>query len=196
MSPGPNGVRRRNVYLRTAVSTLVERVEVTTVVYADRQRVYDFLLDFPGYAAYSEHLKRVCQRGDGGPGTRYELQFAWWKLTYTAHSEVTETHPPERIDWRITKDIDATGHWFVESVDPPEGEDVATQVRFLVEYDADSAKVGNIDLPRFVSLSWVVEKVKPKIENEATRIVERVVVDLEGQRRRVELNVDTTPSDG
>jgi uncharacterized membrane protein len=192
---GSNVVRRRNLYLRTAVSTLVERVEVTTVVYAERQRVYEFLLDFPGYAAYSEHLKHVGQRGDGGPGTRYELQFAWWKLTYTAHSEVTETHPPERIDWRITKDIDATGHWFVEPVDPPEGEDVATQVRFLVEYDSDSVTVGNIDLPRFVSLSWVVEKVKPKIRSEATRIVERVVVDLEGQRRRVDLDVDTTPTE-
>jgi len=169
----------------------VERVEVTTVVYADRQRVYEFLLDFPGYAAYSEYLKGVDQHGDGDPGTRYHLKFAWWKLTYTAHSEVTAVDPPGRIDWAITKDIDATGHWFVESVDPPEGEDIATRVRFLVEYDPDSAQVGSIDLPRFVSLSWVVEKVKPKVQSEATRIVERVVVDLEGQRRDVDLDVDT-----
>ncbi|NHN42323.1 SRPBCC family protein [Halorubellus sp. JP-L1] len=173
----------------------MERVEVTTVVYADRQRVYEFLLDFPGYAAYSEHLTHVDQRGDGGPGTRYDLRFAWWKLTYTARSEVTAVDPPARIDWRITKDIDATGHWFVESVDPPAGEDDATEVRFLVEYDAESAAVGSVDLPRFVSLSWVVEKVKPKIRNEASRIVERVVADLEGSRRDVSLDVDTDAPD-
>jgi hypothetical protein len=169
----------------------VERVEVTTVVYADKQRVYEFLLDFPGYAAYSEYLKRVDQHGDGGPGTRYHLRFAWWKLTYTAHSEVTAVDPPTRIDWAITKDIDATGYWRVEPVDPPEGEDVATRVHFAVEYDPDSAKVGSIDLPRFVSLAWVVEKVKPKIQTEATRIVERVVVDLEGDSRTVDLEVET-----
>ena len=169
----------------------MERVEVTTVVYADRERVYEFLLDFPGYAAYSEYLKRVDQHGDGNPGTEYHLAFAWWKLTYTAHSEVTAVDPPTRIDWAITKDIDATGHWRVESVDPPEGEDAATRVHFVVEYDPDSARVGSVDLPRFVSLSWVVEKVKPKIQTEATRIVERVVVDLEGQRREVDLDVDT-----
>jgi uncharacterized membrane protein len=173
----------------------VERVEVTTVVYADRQRVYEFLLDFPGYAAYSEHLKRVDQHGDGGPGTQYHLNFAWWKLTYTAHSEVTAVDSPTQIDWAITKDIDATGYWHVESVDPPEGEDAATHVRFAVEYDPDSAKVGSIDLPRFVSLSWVVEKVKPKIQTEATRIVERVVVDLEGQHRDIDLDVETSSVD-
>jgi len=170
----------------------VERVEVTTVVYADRERVFEFLVDFPGYANYSEHLTRVDQRGDGGEGTRYDLRFAWWKLTYTARSEVVDVDAPDRIDWRITKDIDATGHWVTEPVDPPAGEDAATEVRFRVDYDADSASVGAVDLPRFVSLSWVVEKVKPKIRTEATRIVERVVADLEGERREVELTVDTS----
>lgn len=169
----------------------VERVEVTTVVYADQERVYDFLLDFPGYARYSEYLTRVDQRGDGQVGTQYDLQFAWWKLTYTAQSEVVDVDAPDRIDWRITKDIDATGHWFATPVDAPEGEDAATEVRFLVEYDPDSAKVGNVDLPRFVSISWVIEKVQPKIRSEATRIVERVVADLEGARREVDLTVDT-----
>ncbi len=28
--------------------------------------------------------------GDGASGTRYALHFSWWKLTYTAHSEVTD----------------------------------------------------------------------------------------------------------
>ena len=169
----------------------MERVEVTTVVYADQERVFEFLLDFPGYARYSEYLTRVDQRGDGGVGTRYDLQFAWWKLTYAARSAVVDVEPPDRIDWKVTKDIDATGHWYATPVDPPEGEDAATEVRFLVEYDPDSARVGNVDLPRFVSVSWVVEKAKPKIRTEAERIVERVVADLEGRHREVELAVDT-----
>lgn len=170
----------------------MDELVVRTEVYADPETVYEFLLDFPGYAHYSEYLREVrTLAGDGGPGTRYALTFAWWKLTYTARSKVTGVEPPGRIDWAITKDIDATGHWRVESVDPPEGEDAATRVHFVVEYDPDSARVGSVDLPRFVSLSWVVEKVKPKIQTEATRIVERVVVDLEGQRREVDLDVDT-----
>jgi uncharacterized membrane protein len=174
----------------------VERVEVTTVVYADVDVVYDFLLDFPGYAAYSEHLRRVRQRGDGNPGTEYALEFAWWKIEYTANSKVTGVDRPRQIDWRITKDIDATGHWRVTETDPPAGESTATRVEFAVEYDPDSARVGSIDVPRFVSLSWIVEKVKPKIEAEATRIVERVVEDLEGSAREVELSVDTKTTDG
>jgi uncharacterized membrane protein len=172
----------------------VERLAVTTVVYTDPKSVYAFLLDFPGYAEYSEHLASVRQRGDGGPGTAYALEFTWWKLSYTAHSEVTAVDPPERIDWAITKDIDATGHWRVEPVDPPAGEAAATRVEFQVTYDPSSTRVGNIDLPRFVSLSWVIEKVKPKIRTEAERIVERVVADLEGEARDVELTVETDRS--
>ncbi len=71
--------------LRWSVDTIV----VQTTVYADAETVYDFLLDFPGYASYSKYLTDVRTRtGDGGVGTRYALRFAWWKLSYTAHSEV------------------------------------------------------------------------------------------------------------
>lgn len=171
----------------------MERVEVTTVIYAPPERVFEFLVDFPGYARYSEYLKRVRQDGDGGAGTRYELEFAWWKLTYTAHSEVTDIDPPHTIDWRILKDIDAVGQWRVEPEPEaaPEGVDQASRVRFLVKYDPDSARAGDIKIPRFVSISWVVEKVKPKIRSEAKRIVERVVRDVEGRKRDVDVTIRT-----
>jgi len=166
----------------------VDSVEVTTEVYLPPEEVYDFLLEFTQYAKYSEYLTGVRQFGDGSPGTEYELEFAWWKLTYTARSEVTDVEPPNRIDWRVIKDIDAVGHWAVEEVaeDPPE-----TEVRFHVRYRPDSADNTMVDLPRFVSLDWVVEKVKPKVQNEAERVVRRIVADLEGQPRDVSLEIET-----
>ncbi|WP_418283128.1 SRPBCC family protein [Halorubrum sp. DTA98] len=90
----------------------MDELVVSTEVYADPADVYEFLLEFPRYGRYSEYLREVrTLAGDGGPGTRYALTFAWWKLTYTAHSEVTDVEPPVRIDWAITKDIDAGGCW-------------------------------------------------------------------------------------
>ena len=164
----------------------MDTVEVSTEVHLPPEEVYEFLLDFPRYARYSEHLTDVRQFGDGMPGTEYELDFEWWKLSYTARSRVTDVEPPARIDWRIIKDIDAAGRWHVEPVD-----DDTTRVRMVVEYAPDSAEADALDLPRFVSLEWVVEKVKPKVRAEAERVVRRIVADLEGQRRDVSLDVET-----
>ena len=171
----------------------MDSIEVSTEVYLPPREVYDFLIDFPRYADYSEHLEGVERHGDGTPGTTYDLHFAWWKLTYTARSRVTDVEPPTRIDWRIVKDIDAHGYWQVENIDPPAGRAEASRVRFRVEFDADSVDSGQFDLPRLVSLSWVVEKVKPIIEREAERIVERIVADIEGEARPVDLTVHTRP---
>ncbi|MDS0277263.1 SRPBCC family protein [Halomicroarcula sp. S1AR25-4] len=171
----------------------MDEVEVSTVVYAPPEEMYEFLLDFPGYARYSEYIDRVTQDGDGTPGTNYDLVFSWWKLTYTARSEVTGVDEPERIDWRIVKDIDADGYWYVEEVSAPDGVDVASRVVLHIEFDPDSASSNAVDLPRLVSLDWVIEKVKPLIHKEATRIVERVVADIEGERRDVDLAIQTGP---
>lgn len=173
----------------------MDEVEVSTVVYLPPAEVYEFLLDFPRYANYSEYLTDVRSDGDGSPGTRYALRFAWWKLSYTAHSEVVEVDPPNRIDWRLVKDIDARGYWRVEQApdDAPEGVEMASRVTLRVEFNPDSASSGAVDLPRFVSLSWVIEKVKPKIQSEAERVVERIVADLEGESRDVDLTIHTTP---
>ncbi|WP_255150497.1 SRPBCC family protein [Halorarius halobius] len=169
----------------------MDAVEVTTVVYLPREEVYEFLTDFPGYARYSKHLDGVDQYGDGSPGTEYALHFTWWKLSYTARSEVTATDKPARIDWRLTKDLKATGYWAIESEVPPDDRDVATRVRFRVEYHPDTANEDAISLPRFVSWDWLFEKLEPKVREEAERVVRRIVRDLEGEARPVELEIET-----
>lgn len=173
----------------------MDHVEVSTVVYLPPEEIYEFLLDFPRYADYSKHLREVRSNGDGSPGTTYHITFAWWKLTYTAHSRVTGVDPPTKIDWRITKDIDAGGYWGIEPVPdeaPPEA-DTASRVRLSIQFRPDSADSSTLDLPRFVSLDWVIEKVKPLVREEAERIVERIVADLEGSPREVDLEIHTTP---
>ncbi|GGM72249.1 hypothetical protein J2752_002342 [Halarchaeum rubridurum] len=193
----------------------MKTVEVATTVRAPPEDVYDFLLDFPGYAAYSKHLESVRAHGDGGPGTEYRLTFAWWKLDYTAHTRVTDVERPTRIDWSVTRDLDASGQWLVDPLgaaeDGSDGDDEngneggtgdadtagttdtddtaeACRVRFVVTYDPGSAE-GVLDLPLFASLDWVIEKASELVVEEGRRVVERVVADLEGRRRDVELDV-------
>jgi len=175
----------------------VDTVEVSTVVYLPPSDIYEFLLDFPRYADYSQHLKEVRRTdGDGSPGTRYDITFAWWKLTYTAVSRVTDVDPPNRIDWRLVRDIDARGSWQIapEPESSPGPDIPASRVRLYIEFSPESADARRINLPAFVSLDWVIDRVKPKVKAEAERIVERIVADLEGQRREVDLDIHTTPN--
>lgn len=175
----------------------MDRIHVSTVVRLSPEAVYDFLVDFPRYARYSKHLTDVTAHGDGSPGTEYRLQFAWWKLTYTAHTEVTDADPPRSLDWRVTADLDARGRWRVEPLDsaPADvpGAGPACRVHLEVEFDSESVDSGLLDLPRFVSLDWVVRKVQPILLEEAERVVERIVADLEGQSRDVDLVVHEGP---
>lgn len=167
-----------------------------TVVYRPAEEVYEFLREFPGYANYSEYLDRVDELDPAsGERARYALRFAWWKLEYTARSAVTELVENERIEWELLGDFDAGGRWLVAECDlpedAPEWAETATAVRFEVEYAPETAHSGLVDLPRLVSLDRVIEKVKPLIEREAETVVERAVADLEGERRSVELTVET-----
>jgi uncharacterized membrane protein len=175
----------------------VDRIEVSTVVYLPPAEVYDFLVDFPRYARYSKYLKEVDQHGDGSPGTEYDLRFAWWKLQYTVHSRVTDTVEAARIDWEVVEDVDAAGWWTVEPVDlpedAPEDADAATEIHLVARFDTDSMEWESVSLPRFVSLDWVVGKVKPLALTEAKRVVARAVRDLEGQSRPIELTVHQRP---
>jgi len=165
----------------------VKRLTVSTDVEIPPSEAYEFLLDFPGYAEYSKHLTGVEQDGDGGPGTEYRLHFAWWKLTYTAHSRVTDVDPPHRIDWEVTKHIDAEGRWEIEPLH--DRENPASRVSLVVEYDPESVSESAISLPPLVGLDWVVGKATGLIEKEGERVVERIVADLEGERRPVDLHV-------
>jgi len=168
----------------------VERIEISTVVYLPPEEVYDFLIDFPRYARYSKYLDGVDADADGGPGTAYRLRFSWWKLSVVAHTRVTDTEAPERIDWEVTRHVDARGCWRIEPVDPPPERTAATRATLEVRYRPDSVDSGIVDLPAFVSLDWVVDRVRGLIRDEGERVVERIVEDLEGERRDVELTVD------
>jgi hypothetical protein len=174
----------------------MERLVVDTVVYRPVGEVFAFLREFPGYANYSEYLERVDELdAEAGEQARYALRFAWWKLTYTARSVVTEIDDEERIEWHILGDFDAGGRWLVAErdlpADAPGWAETATAVRFEVEYAPETAHSGLVDLPRLVSLDWVIEKAKPLVEREARTVVERAAADLEGRSRSVELTVRT-----
>ena len=184
----------------------MDSVEVSTVVYVPPEEAYEFLTDFEGYAGYSKHLTGVESHGDGGPGTEYDIHLRWWKLNYTVRSVVTDLDPPERIDWKLVKDLDAHGSWLVEpapeeigdgdaSGDPatPSDAETASRVRLVIKFDADSASSDMLDLPKLVSLGWVVKKVEPLVLKEAERVVERIVADLEGEARPVDLQVHDSP---
>lgn len=173
-------------------------VEVSTVVHADRAAIYDFLVDFEGYAKYSEYVEDVTRTGDGGPGTEYAITVSWWELGHTAESVVTATEPPDRIDWRLAGNLDASGHWRIEDVSS-ETESVSDEdapsnrVVLRIEYDPDSVSGSSLSLPAFVPLDALVDRVAPHVESEAESIVADVVADLEGQRRDVTLTVHETP---
>lgn len=192
-------------------------VEVSTVVYAPQEEIYAFLVDFTGYGQYSAYIEGIERSGEGGPGTEYDITVAWWKLEYTAHSEVTATTPPERIEWRLTGGLNAGGYWQVEPVESEAataaesasqtdetiieanrvdegGPDApAHRVVLRIEYEPDSVSSDSLSLPAFVPVDAVVDRVAPHVESEAESIVEDVVADLEGQRRDVELTVHEAP---
>lgn len=157
--------------------------------------VFDALSDLRRYEDYSDHLVEVERRGDGGVGTEYTLRFAWWLVTYTVRSRVTDVDRPARLDFEVIEGIAAAGSWYVEPVSASGGDDdadddaAAVRVRFVVEYDPDTVAGSALRLPGLVSLPWVVERVAPLVEREAAGVVERVVQDLEGSRRSVDLEV-------
>lgn len=159
----------------------MDELDVRTTVHLDRSEVYRFLADFERYARYSEYLQDVESVGDD----EYVLRFGWWKVTYEVRSRVTEADQPRRIAFELTRGIRADGEWRLEA----DGE--GTSVRFLVRYDPDTVASDAVDLPALVSIPWVIGRVEPFVEREARRVVERVVADLEGERREIDLDVST-----
>lgn len=173
----------------------MDRILLSTLVYRSPEAVFPYLRSFTEYPRYTKYLQSVERDGDGGPGTRYDLHFAWWKLGYTARSEVTDVAKPDRIEWRLCKDVDAAGEWRVEPEpeSAPPGVETASRIYFEASYDPHSASEDAIGLPRFVSIGWLVEKVRPRLLEEAERVVCRLVADIEGRPRNVELEVHVAP---
>ncbi len=173
----------------------MDKISVSTVVYRPPAEVFPYLKSFTDYPRYADHLESVSRDGDGGPGTHYDLHLSWWKLGYTARSEVTAIDPPHSLEWRLLKDVDARGQWRIEPEpeSAPGGEETASRIYFEAVYDPHSTNTDAVSLPRFVSLGWVIRKVRPRLLEEAKRVVERLVADVEGEKRPVELTVHETP---
>lgn len=169
----------------------MDELLVRTDIHLPQEEVYAFLLDFEGYAAYSEYLDEVRVDGDGGAGTRYAIALSWWRINYTAHTEVTDATPPSRINWSArTRAIDARGFWKIEPLDQDQ-DHPTSRVTLVIRYDPDSADASVVKLPAFVSVSWVIDRVRPLLRREAERVVERIVADLEGEPRSIDLDIET-----
>lgn len=170
----------------------MQTIAVSTVVRRPPSAVFDFLLDFPGYAKYSKHLQSVTRYGEGGAGTEYDLRFTWWKLSYTARTRVTSVDPPHVIHWEVIRDLNAHGRWVVESArdEVPDDTPGGSRVHLIVSYDPGSVSGRHFNVPAFVPLEFVVQRAIDLIVEEGERVVERMVADIEGTHRPVELDVD------
>lgn len=173
----------------------MERILLSTVIHRPPDEVFPQLRAFTEYHRYAKYLDSVTRHGDGGAGTLYDLQFSWWKLRYTVRSKVTDVTEPRSLEWRLVKDLDARGEWRVEPEpeSAPRGAETASRVYFDAVYDPHSADENAISLPRFVSLDRVIDKVRPRVLDEAERVVSRLVADIEGEPRSVELTVHEAP---
>ena len=170
----------------------MDAIEASTTIYVPPADVYAFIEDFSGYTDYSEHLDRVQQYGDGGPGTDYKITVSWWRFSYTSHTRVTDTDRPNRIDWRAAKDVRANGSWRIDAVEPPADREVASELRLRIEFEPGSIR--GIKLPPALSFEKLFEKIKPVVVRESEHVVAAMVEDLEGQRREVDLEVHQGPS--
>lgn len=186
-------------------------IEVSTTVDVPPGEAYAFVLDFEGHSDYSEYVEDVVRRGDGGEGTRFDIELSWWQLSYTFPTQVTGLDEPTRIGWRTPNGLHATGDWRFEPVDASTDGDVSvddpaestdgsreaadggvererTRVTLRAEYDRSHSRLPST--PPLVSFDDVLQRLKPVVRREARRVFEHAVADLEGERRRVTLDVD------
>lgn len=164
----------------------VRRVVLATDVEVEPHRAYEFLLDFSGYPEYTDVLEDVRRDGDGGVGTEYHLDVTWWRIDRTLRSRVTALSPPDRIDWRLLADLAIRGAW---RIDQPESTTAPTQVRLVVEYDPSGSRLAGRGIGAALSSDRLRRSLVPRVRAEAEALLERIVTDLEGERREVELRV-------
>lgn len=171
---------------------MTDTLKVNTTIHAPEADVYALLCDVEDYGEYSDYIQDVIRHGDGGPGTEYGITLSWSRISYTVWFRVIDRDPPDRIAWRVVDDLDAHGAWQLEptTVDDPEA-DHATHVTLTARFDPDTANDDALSLPPLVSVSTVVEQVRPLVEREAERVLDRVVADLEDDPRRATLIIHT-----
>jgi len=166
-------------------------LEARTTVHRPPEVVFDALSDLRRYEAYSTHLAAVERTGDGGVGTEYDLRFEWWRVAYAVRSTVTAVDRPARLDFEVVRGLAASGSWLVDAG----AADGASRVTFVVRYDPDTVASSALQLPALTPISWVIDRVAPLVEREARGVVERVVRDLEGSERDVDLEVTIRAAD-
>lgn len=173
----------------------METVEASTLVYVSPEEIYEFLVDFQQYERYTKYVTDIERQGDEDAGAVYDIPLSWWKVTYTARAKVTDVDRPSQIEWELAKGIDAHGRWELEHVpeEAPSDKPDATRVRFFSEFDPKSADGDTLNLPSVVPLDRIISRVKPKIETAARIIAQRMVSDLEGEEREIDLKVHKTP---
>ncbi|MCT9098479.1 SRPBCC family protein [Haloarchaeobius sp. HME9146] len=176
----------------------MDAIEISTVVYVPKEEAFEFLFDFTNHEQYSRYVSDVTKHGEG-VGCQFDITLQWWKLEYTLSPRVTGIDRPERIDWDVPRDVRAEGFWALEDV-PPESEQAqadggpATRVRLRIEFDRAASRLAGLRLPPFVSLDWVIDRIKPIAIREAETVFERAIADLEGQRRDVHIELHTRPT--
>jgi ribosome-associated toxin RatA of RatAB toxin-antitoxin module len=172
----------------------VETVEASTLVYLSPEEVYDFLVDFRHFEDYSKYVTDISREGDGTL-SEYEITVSWWKIGYTARTGVTDVDPPDRIDWELVQSIDAHGYWRIEHVpdEAPDDQPDATRVLLHAEFDPETVTAQSLDLPRLIPVSKIVDKVAPKTRAAARIIIGRILADLEGEKRSIDLTVHESP---
>jgi uncharacterized membrane protein len=172
----------------------VDAVEASTLLYVPPEDVYRYIHEFEGAVGFADHVDRIEQSGDGGPGTDYYIRLSWWRLSWTSHSRVTEVDPPNRIEWRTVGDVRARGTWLMEPLPEarlPEGREAGTELTLRVEFDP--ASIRGAGVTRLMPIERLLRRVRPVVARECERLVEGAVVDLEGERRPVEYTVHRMP---
>ncbi len=173
----------------------MQEFEASAVFHLPPEEVYDLLFEFRRFPEHVDYLDDARVRGEG-VGARFRVAASWWRLSVTVRGRVTDVDPPERIDWRLTNDADATGYWSVEPAPeaaPPDVE-TATRLRLVARLDDDSVGGGiGPTLGPSVSLDWVLAKVAPVVASEGERLLSSLVAELEGERRPVEIAVHSLP---
>jgi len=172
----------------------VDAVEASTSLYVPPEAVYRYIREFEGAVGFSDHVDRVEQSGNGDPGTDFHISLSWWRLSWTAHSRVTDVDPPTRIDWRTVGDVRARGRWRMDPLEAsalPEDREAGTELTLRIEFDP--ASVRGAGVTRLMPVERLLQRVRPVVARECERLVAGAVADLEGERRPVDYAVHRMP---